>query len=451
VNVSVLDLFRIGPGPSSSHTVGPMVAADTFARQLVRAGEMPRVARVQVDLLGSLGATGPGHGTDAAVIAGLTGQDPRTADSDRVHALVSQARSGRLRMAGGHEVAFGEGDVRLLPEQNHPGHPNAVRLRALDVTGREIAQRTFLSVGGGFIRDADTATDDQATERAAPPAPFGSAGALLEWCRALDCPISEVVRRNEHSWHGTATVRAHLDEVWDAMRACVQTGLHTHGNLPGPLGVRRRAPQLAERLANSPTGDPLHALDWVSTWAISVNEQNASGALVVTAPTNGAAGVVPAVAHYLTRYHPQVADVHRFLLAAAAIGAIVKNTASISGAEVGCQGEVGTASAMAAAGLTEVLGGTPAQVEHAAEIALEHHLGLTCDPVGGLVQIPCIERNAIGAAKAIQSSRLALAGDGTHRVSLDDAVETMRRTGADMHDDYKETARGGLALTVVAC
>ncbi|WP_432503927.1 L-serine ammonia-lyase [Kineococcus arenarius] len=412
MTAGVLDLFSIGIGPSSSHTVGPMRAALRFAQGLDADGLLERVAAVRVDLHGSLGATGRGHGSDRAVVLGLLGERPEAVDPDAVPALLAPVRGrGELRLLGRHPVRFDPGtDVRLLREAL-PAHPNGMVFTALDDGGRVLAERTSYSVGGGFVRDDPL---DGSAPLAGPgddvPHPFRTGAELLEQCR--------------------------------------RTG----------LGVRRRAPALHrqllvedEALGAGPGSDPLRALDWLSLWALAVNEENAAGGRVVTAPTNGAAGIVPAVLHFHRRFTPGADDASTvdFLLAAGGTGIVLKETGSISGAEVGCQGEVGSASAMAAAGLTAVLGGTPEQVENAAEIAIEHHLGLTCDPVAGLVQIPCIERNAVGATTAVHAARTALRGDGTHVVSLDTAIATMRATGAHMRAEYKETSRGGLALTVV--
>ncbi|NAZ86231.1 L-serine ammonia-lyase [Kineococcus indalonis] len=461
--LSVFDMFSIGIGPSSSHTVGPMRAALRFAQELAAGGALERVAGVRVDLHGSLGATGRGHGSDRAVVLGLSGQRPEDVDPDAVPALLQQVADRReLPLLGRHPVPFdAAADVRLLPEAL-PAHPNGMVFTALDAAGGVLARRTSYSVGGGFVREdpLDAALDAAggAGQRGAGehdvPHPFRTGDELLEQCRRTGLGVADLVRRNEEHRRTPAEVDAGLLAVFEAMAACVRRGLATDGVLPGGLGVRRRAPRLHRQLLAEEGGahrDVLHAMDWVSLFALAVNEENAAGGRVVTAPTNGAAGIVPAVAHFHRRFVPGADDAGtiRFLLAAGGVGTVLKETGSISGAEVGCQGEVGSASAMAAAGLAEVLGGTPEQVENAAEIAVEHHLGLTCDPVGGLVQIPCIERNAVGATTAIHAARTALRGDGTHVVSLDTALRTMRATGAHMRAEYKETSRGGLALTVV--
>lgn len=457
----VHELFTVGLGPSSSHTVGPMVAARAFATRLAESGDLTRISRVQVDLLGSLGATGRGHGTDHAVILGLAGEDPAVlepADGRRIIARVGA--TGALDLLGEHPVAFDpETDIALHPRLRPQRHPNALRLRALDSDGGAVAERTYYSVGGGFVVDEqDHPVRGRRTPTTTVPYPFTTGAELLRHTASTGLPISSVMRGNELATHTDEELTDHLQRVWQVMRECVTRGLTTRGTLPGGLGVRRRAADLHARLTDGRAAWAVAAVDRVSAWAIAVNEENAAGGRVVTAPTNGAAGVVPAVLHHFV--HHVAADtapaeraeaVERFLLTAGAIGGIIKAGASISGAEVGCQGEVGSACAMAAAGLCEVLGGTPAQVENAAEIALEHHLGLTCDPVAGLVQIPCIERNAVAAVTAIQSAQLSLNGDGTHRVCLDTAIRTMRETGADMSTKYKETAEGGLALNVVAC
>ena len=438
---SVLDLFAIGIGPSSSHTVGPMRAAAAFARTLG-----PDVTRLHVELLGSLGSTGIGHGTPDAVVAGLRGLDPATCDPAEVHGSWAALGDGRLlRLASGHAVSVRTEDVRLVPGERLPGHPNALRMRAWR-TGA-VTERIFYSVGGGAVVEEGTVAEDRTV---ALPHPYTTAAELLDHCIAERCDIAEIVRRNETARHGPELDRG-LTERWAAMRACLTAGLGAHGTLPGGLGTRRRAGALATALRADAV--PLDSPEWLSAYAMAVNEENAAGHRVVTAPTNGAAGILPAVLHHhLTATRAREAEaVPRFLLTAAAVGGIVAHNASISGADVGCQGEVGSAAAMAAAGYCAVLGGAPAVVANAAEIALEHHLGLTCDPVAGLVQIPCIERNAIAAGTAVNAARLALRGTGAHRVPLDVAVETMRLTGRDMSHRYKETSDGGLAVTVPYC
>ncbi|WP_435154931.1 L-serine ammonia-lyase [Amycolatopsis sacchari] len=444
--ISVFDLFSIGIGPSSSHTVGPMRAARLFVEAL--GDDLPRVRRVKAELFGSLGATGFGHGSDRAVLLGLSGETPEDVDTGAVPALVDAIRSsGRLCLGGRHEIRFDEDrDLVMHRRRSLPEHPNGMIFRAY---GEDLLlERTYYSVGGGFVRGERGVVEDSTSL----PHPFTTGGELLALCREEGVPISEIMLRNELAWRPRAEVEAGLLRIWDVMTQCVRNGLEHDGVLPGGLKVRRRAKALHAKLLSEP-GDSLSAMDWVGLYALAVNEENASGGRVVTAPTNGAAGIIPAVLHYYRRFVEGASDagVVRFLLTAGAIGVILKTTGSISGAEVGCQGEVGSACAMAAAGLAEVLGGSPEQVENAAEIGVEHHLGLTCDPVGGLVQIPCIERNAIGASKAVQAARMALHGDGSHVVTLDKAIKTMRETGADMKVKYKETARGGLAVNVIEC
>jgi len=455
--ISVFDLFSIGIGPSSSHTVGPMRAARTFVDGLAEDGELTRVARVEAELFGSLGATGFGHGSDKAVLLGLSGERPEDIDTGTVPGKVAAIReSGWLSVGGTHEVAFAEDtDLTMHRRKSLPAHPNGMVFRAFGADGVLLRERTYYSVGGGFVRDESYETDTVFVEDATPvPYPFRTGADLLKHCSDTGLPISEIMLRNELSWRSEEEVRAGLLGIWQVMVECVQNGCRHEGVLPGGLKVPRRAKSLHDKLlAEDGADDPLYAMDWVSLYALAVNEENAAGGRVVTAPTNGAAGIIPAVLHYYQRFVRGASDdgIVTFLLTAGAIGSILKQTGSISGAEVGCQGEVGSASAMAAAGLTEVQGGTPEQVENAAEIGVEHHLGLTCDPVGGLVQIPCIERNAVGASKAIHAARMALRGDGSHVVTLDKAIKTMRETGADMSVKYKETARGGLAVNVIEC
>ena len=461
--VSVFDLFRIGIGPSSSHTVGPMRAARLFALRLRHDGLLDRSARVVARLYGSLGATGKGHGSDKAVLLGLLGHEPETIDPDAIPALLQAVRAGRrLALLGTHEVGFDEReDLRFLRRETLRLHPNGMRFEAFDAAGAPLAERVYYSVGGGFVLSDEAAADGTRHKTIAPdttvlPHPFHSGAELLARTRELGCDIAGVMRRNERHWRSDAEIDAGLLRRWQVMQDCVARGCAADGVLPGGFKVRRRAAALRRALTERPEEalrDPLQVLDWVNLYALAVNEENAAGGRVVTAPTNGAAGIVPAVLHYWRRFVHGSSDagVVDFLLTAGAIGLLYKENASISGAEVGCQGEVGVACSMAAAGLCAVLGGTPAQVENAAEIGMEHHLGLTCDPVGGLVQIPCIERNAIAAVKAINAARMALRGDGTHHVSLDKVIKTMRETGADMMSKYKETARGGLAVNIVEC
>jgi L-serine dehydratase len=461
--VSVFDLFKIGIGPSSSHTVGPMRAARLFALRLAHEGLIDHTTRIQAQLYGSLGATGKGHGSDKAVILGLMGEEPDTVEVDAIPALLATVRgSGRLTLLGRHEIAFAERtDLRFHRRETLPFHANGMRFAAFDAEGCELAQRAYYSVGGGFVVSEDVAADGERQKRIAPdttvlPHPFHSGAELLQRCAEIGGSIAEVMRRNEGHWRSDAEIDAGLLKIWRVMQDCVDRGCRTGGTLPGGFKVRRRAKALREALVGQPEQalrDPLQVLDWVNLYALAVNEENAAGGRVVTAPTNGAAGIVPAVLHYYTRFLPHATErgVIDFLLTAAAIGILYKENASISGAEVGCQGEVGVACSMAAGALCAVMGGTPEQVENAAEIGMEHHLGLTCDPVGGLVQIPCIERNAIASVKAINAARMALRGDGTHHVSLDKVIKTMRETGADMMSKYKETARGGLAVNIVEC
>jgi L-serine dehydratase len=457
MTISAFDLFKIGIGPSSSHTVGPMRAAAMFVNSLADDGLLDQVTGVEVELFGSLGATGHGHGSVKAVVLGLTGEHPETVDPEAAEPLVASVReSGRLRLLGRREIDFDLGeDILLHRRKRLPFHSNAMRFAALAPGEAELAVRYYYSVGGGFVLGEDEAGNAQIVPDATPvPYPFTTGLELLEHTERTSLPISGVMLANELVRRDEPAVRDGLAHIWDVMQECVQQGCAAEGVLPGGLKVRRRARRLRENLeASGDPADPLFAMEWVTLYALAVNEQNAAGGRVVTAPTNGAAGIIPAVLHYYTRFVPGASadGVIRFLLTAAAIGVLFKENASISGAEVGCQGEVGSACSMAAAGLAEVLGGTPEQVENAAEIGLEHNLGLTCDPVGGLVQIPCIERNAIASVKAITAARMAIRGDGQHFVSLDKAIKTMRETGADMKDKYKETARGGLALNVVEC
>jgi L-serine dehydratase len=457
MTVSVFELFKIGIGPSSSHTVGPMRAAGLFVRALAADGVRPAVHGVRAELFGSLGATGHGHGSVKAVVLGLVGEEPETVDPALADPLVDQVRStGTLPLAGGSPISFSpDDDIVLHRRKRLEFHSNGMRFAALDAAGAEICARTYYSVGGGFVLGEDEAGRPALVADPTPvPYPFASGAELLAQTARTGLPVSGIMLANELVRRDEAEVDAGLLRIWAAMQECVQRGSLAEGVLPGGLKVRRRARPLRETLERtSDTADPLYAMEWVTLYALAVNEENAAGGRVVTAPTNGAAGIIPAVLHYYTRFVPGADDagVIRFLLTAAAIGALFKENASISGAEVGCQGEVGSACSMAAAGLAEVLGGTPEQVENAAEIGVEHNLGLTCDPVGGLVQIPCIERNAIGAVKAITAARMAVRGDGMHTVSLDKAIKTMRETGADMKVKYKETARGGLAVNVIEC
>jgi L-serine dehydratase len=465
--VSVFDLFKIGIGPSSSHTVGPMRAARLFAARLQHDGHLQRVARVVAELYGSLGATGKGHGTDKAVLLGLEGEEPDKVDVEGIDARLAAIRgAGELRLLGTHPLAFdARGDLLFFRKLTIDGaplaHANGMRFVAYDGGGREIAARVYYSVGGGFVVSSEVMADGAAQKRIAPDTtvlrhPFHTGEQLLEITQREGLSIAQVMRANERHWRSDAEIDAGLLAIWRAMQDCVARGLRCEGELPGGFRVKRRAAAWHRRLTSNPEAalrDPLAVLDWVNLYALAVNEENAAGGRVVTAPTNGAAGIIPAVLHYYTRFVHGSSEqgVIDFLLTAAAIGILYKENASISGAEVGCQGEVGVACSMAAGALAAVLGGTPAQVENAAEIGMEHHLGLTCDPVGGLVQIPCIERNAIASVKAINAARMALAGDGTHYVSLDKVIKTTWETGADMKTKYKETARGGLAVNVIEC
>jgi L-serine dehydratase len=461
--VSVFDLFKIGIGPSSSHTVGPMRAARLFALRLRHDDLLGKTSRVVSQLYGSLGATGKGHGSDKAVLLGLAGHEPDSVDVEQVPAYLDAIRDGnRLPLLGEHAINFNEAkDLVFFRRQSLPFHANGMRFVAYDAEGVELLERTYYSVGGGFVVSDEVAADGTKQKVIAPdaqvlPYPFHSGDDLLVICKQHDISIAEIMRRNERHWRSDEATRAGLLRIWQVMQDCVVRGCKTEGVLPGGFKVKRRAAQLHRDLTSNPEAalrDPLMVMDWVNLYALAVNEENAAGGRVVTAPTNGAAGIVPAVLHYYTRFYHGANEngVIDFLLTAAAIGILYKENASISGAEVGCQGEVGVACSMAAGALCQVMGGTPEQVENAAEIGMEHHLGLTCDPVGGLVQIPCIERNAIASVKAINAARMALRGDGTHFVSLDKVIKTMRDTGADMMTKYKETARGGLAVNIVEC
>jgi L-serine dehydratase len=457
MTISAFDLFKIGIGPSSSHTVGPMRAAGMFVGSLVADGLADRVAGVRAELFGSLGATGHGHGSVKAVVLGLSGELPESVDPAAAGALAARvSETGRLRLPGGREIAFEpDEDIVLHRRRRLPFHSNGMRFEATDAQGHEIAARTYYSVGGGFVLGEDETGAQRIVPDATPvPYPFTTGSELLAHTRRTGLPVSGVMMANELVRRDEAGVRAGLLAIWQVMQECVRRGCDAEGVLPGGLKVRRRARTLQETLERTgDTADPLYAMEWVTLYALAVNEENAAGGRVVTAPTNGAAGIIPAVLHYYLRFVPGAGDdgVVRFLLTAAAVGVLFKENASLSGAEVGCQGEVGSACSMAAAGLAEVLGGSPEQVENAAEIGVEHNLGLTCDPVGGLVQIPCIERNAIASVKAIAAARMAVRGDGQHYVPLDKAIKTMRETGADMKDKYKETARGGLAVNVIEC
>jgi L-serine dehydratase len=458
--VSIFDLFKIGIGPSSSHTVGPMRAAVRFcSRWLDATDRLADVQRIRVELFGSLALTGRGHGTDKAVLLGLEGEWPDSVDPDRIPATLERIRSNRqVCLLGRQPVRFDEKrDLVFNKRQKLPFHSNGMRFSAFDADEQLIATRDYYSVGGGFVVNEDEAAEDRiVADTTALPHPFGSGDQLLARCEETGLTIAALMFENEQVWRSADAISAGLRQLWQAMQDCVARGIRSEGQLPGGLHVARRAPSLSAELSRRPENamrDPLTVLDWVNLYALAVNEENAAGGRVVTAPTNGAAGIIPAVLHYYDRFIPGAneAGVFDFMLTAGAVGILYKENASISGAEVGCQGEVGVACSMAAAGLTAALGGSPGQIENAAEIGMEHNLGLTCDPIGGLVQIPCIERNAMGAVKAINASRMALRGDGKHKVSLDKVIRTMRQTGRDMQDKYKETSRGGLAVNVIEC
>ena len=456
MSISVFDLFSIGIGPSSSHTVGPMRAARRFAVLLNKQQDFDRVARVKAEMYGSLGATGSGHGTPDAVLMGLEGEQAETIDTTTISSRVERIRvNSYLHLLKKRKVTFSESDLVMHQGKSLPEHPNGMRFTAYDRQGESLLCRTFFSVGGGFVVEDTMIGDPVVTVHTEEQAfPFTTCAELLRHCQQKNCQIADLMLENEKAWRSEQAIDSALLNLWQVMQESVKAGFKRAGKLPGGLNIQRRAPQLYQQLLNKPEAalsDPLLVIDWVTLYALAVNEENASGGRIVTAPTNGAAGIIPAVLHYYWRFIPNANEkgIKRFLLTAAAIGMLYKQNASISGAEVGCQGEVGSACSMAAAGLTEVLGGTPTQVENAAEIAMEHNLGLTCDPVGGLVQVPCIERNAMSAVKAIHASRLALRGDGSHFVSLDKVIKTMRDTGRDMQDKYKETSRGGLAVNVV--
>ncbi|MFC8423063.1 L-serine ammonia-lyase [Streptomyces sp. NPDC057236] len=453
--ISVFDLFSIGIGPSSSHTVGPMRAARMFARRLRNEDLLDPVVSVRAELYGSLGATGHGHGTPKAVLLGLEGDSPRTVDVESADERVEKIKDGgRIRLLGEHEIAFSFDDDMVLHRRKAlPYHANGMTLWAYDASGAEVLSKTYYSVGGGFVVDEDAVGADRIVlDDTVLKYPFRTGDELLRLTRETGLSISALMLENERAWRSEEEIREGLLEIWRVMRACVDRGMSREGILPGGLKVRRRAANTARKLRSE--GDPQAlAMEWITLYAMAVNEENAAGGRVVTAPTNGAAGIIPAVLHYYMNFVPGADEegVVRFLLAAGAIGMLFKENASISGAEVGCQGEVGSACSMAAGALAEVLGGSPEQVENAAEIGMEHNLGLTCDPVGGLVQIPCIERNGMAAVKAVTAARMAMRGDGSHKVSLDKVIKTMKETGADMSVKYKETARGGLAVNIIEC
>ena len=456
--LSVFDLFKIGIGPSSSHTVGPMRAAARFAQGLQRDQLLSATHRVKVELYGSLGATGKGHGSDKAVIFGLLGELPDSIDTRTIDSRLAAIRtSGGLALLGEKTIAFVEKEHLSMIRKPLDFHPNGMIFRAFDSAGLQLCSREYYSVGGGFVVEEQTAGADRLVEDQRPLTyPFTTSKQLLEQCAQNNLSISQLMLANESAWRPEAETRSGLLAIWQVMQDCVSAGCRNEGIMPGGLKVKRRAAALHRQLCQHPEAamrDALTVLDWVNLYALAVNEENACGGRVVTAPTNGAAGIVPALLHYYMRFIPGANEdgVVRFLLTAAAIGILYKENASISGAEVGCQGEVGVACSMAAGALCEVLGGSVQQVENAAEIGMEHNLGLTCDPIGGLVQVPCIERNAMGSVKAINAARMAMRGDGQHFVSLDKVIRTMRQTGADMKSKYKETARGGLAVNIVEC
>ncbi|MGW1027493.1 L-serine ammonia-lyase [Streptomyces sp. NPDC002577] len=453
--ISVFDLFSIGIGPSSSHTVGPMRAARMFARRLRNEDLLTRTVSIRAELYGSLGATGHGHGTPKAVLLGLEGESPRTVDVETADERVEKIKSaGRIVLLGTHDIAFDFDEHLVLHRRKAlPYHANGMTLWAYDAEGGALLEKTYYSVGGGFVVDEDAVGADRIKlDDTVLKYPFRTGDELLRLTRETGLSISSLMLENEKAWRTEDEIREGLLEIWRVMQSCVARGMSREGILPGGLKVRRRAATSARQLRAE--GDALaHAMEWITLYAMAVNEENAAGGRVVTAPTNGAAGIIPAVLHYYKNFVPGADEdgIVRFLLAAGAVGMLFKENASISGAEVGCQGEVGSACSMAAGALAEVLGGSPEQVENAAEIGMEHNLGLTCDPVGGLVQIPCIERNGMAAVKAVTAARMAMRGDGSHKVSLDKVIKTMKETGADMSVKYKETARGGLAVNIIEC
>ena len=452
MHTSLFDLFKIGIGPSSSHTVGPMRAAYRFAEGLTHSGAIDRVAQLRVDLYGSLALTGKGHGTDRGILLGLMGQRPDTVCPETVESRIAEVTShGELPLFGRRNILFHPADDLLFNvKETLSAHPNGMRFTAFGAEGTVVDRRTYYSIGGGFIREEGQA--ETGGDRSTVPYPYASSKELLEIGERTGLRIHEIVFANERAWRSAEEIRAGIRKIWEVMSACIARGLETEGTLPGGLNVRRRAPGLARKLHARSAQDPLGGMDWLNVYAIAVNEENAAGGRVVTAPTNGAAGVIPAVAQYYIRFlNGDEAGLDRFFLSAAAIGTLYKENASISGAEVGCQGEVGVACSMAAGGLAAALEGLNAQVEHAAEIGMEHNLGMTCDPIGGLVQIPCIERNAFGAVKAVNAARMALQDPAEHKVSLDQVIKTMYQTGLDMQSRYKETSLAGLAVNVIEC
>lgn len=457
--ISTFDIFKIGIGPSSSHTVGPMRAAAAFVDKLEQQGIVEKVSRLRVELFGSLAATGRGHGTDKAILLGLEGELPDLIDPNVIpQRLESIRKAAQLRLMQRYPIPFNEKSDLQFHRKLLPYHSNGMRFTAYDANQAELMQADYYSVGGGFVvTGAIAATDRLSSDDTCLPYPFKTGAQMLKLCKTHNKQISALMMANEKAWLGEQQIRQNLLQIWQVMQACVERGMHQEGIMPGGMHVKRRAANLYRQLTGEAPrqtpGVPVGTLDWVNLFALAVSEENAAGGRVVTAPTNGAAGIIPAVLHYYWRFYDRATEegVVRFLLTAAAIAILYKENASLSGAEVGCQGEVGVACSMAAGALAEVLGGTPEQVENAAEIGMEHNLGLTCDPVGGLVQVPCIERNAMGAVKAINAARIALRGDGTHFVSLDKVIKTMRETGADMKTKYKETSRGGLAVNLIEC
>jgi L-serine dehydratase len=451
MHTSLFDLFKIGIGPSSSHTVGPMCAAFRFVQELSDSERLAKVAKIQVEVFGSLALTGEGHGTDRGVMLGLIGRRPEEIASSEVPGLIAGIRkSSQLTLLGRYTIPFEPGDLVYNKDKLLPGHSNGMRFSAIGVDGRTLDTRVYYSVGGGFITEEGKKPGTHSERPVLYP--FGSADELLRLAEEKCLPIHLIVLSNEMAWRPLEEIRERIWKIWKAMQECMARGLLTRGELPGGLAVQRRAADMAQKLEKTSPDDPLGGMSWLNAWAIAVNEENAAGGRVVTAPTNGAAGIIPAVAHYYMRFLNGTKEgIYRYFLGAAAIGVLYKENASISGAEVGCQGEVGVACSMAAGGLVSALDGTNEQVEHAAEIAMEHSLGMTCDPVGGLVQIPCIERNAFGAVKAVNAARMAIEETGGHKVSLDQVIRAMYQTGLDMQIRYKETAQGGLALNVIKC
>ena len=455
MKTSVFEIFKIGVGPSSSHTVGPMRAARDFVERISQAGQLARVARLATELFGSLALTGKGHATDRAIILGLLGESPSEVDPSKIASMVDEVRSsGTLRLNHRHSIKFEESaDLVFRTTETLPGHSNGMRFTAFAEDGSVVDTQIYYSVGGGFISREGGQPAIAAPEKAAVPHPFSSGADLLRIGEEHGISIWEIALANEEAWRSQTEIRRNIEQIHQTMEACIDRGLRTEGILPGGLKVRRRAPRLFQKLSKQSSSDPLAPMDWVNAFAMAVNEENAAGGRVVTAPTNGAAGIIPAVGRYYLQFIPGASaeGIFRYLLTAGAIGILYKENASISGAEVGCQGEVGVACSMAAGGLVAALGGTNAQIEYAAEIGMEHNLGMTCDPIGGLVQIPCIERNAMGSVKAINAARMAMSETGEHKVSLDQVIATMYRTGQDMQSHYKETSLGGLALNIIEC